>query len=138
MLLSGAPYAAPLARLGQVRSAGITDLRHGRVRPVPAGGAIGDVEGPLPLPSGPRCHAIAGCLGASSKSLRARLAGDGLMPVDSALGQHKDATRTLRFAPERQWVAQGVNHMALLSDAGVHAQLAAWLLPPKNSANGAD
>lgn len=136
MLLGGAPYAAPLARLGKVRSAGITDLRHGRVRPVVAGGHATDAEVPLPLPTGPRCYAIAGCLGTSSKSLKARLAGDGLVPVDSALGQHQDATRTLHFAPERQSVAQGVNHLALLSDAGVYRQLAAWLRPPKNSPIG--
>jgi pimeloyl-ACP methyl ester carboxylesterase len=140
VLLSNAPYAAPLARLGKVRSAGITDLRHGRVRPLVAGSGGKNFDGPeapLPLPTGPRCYAIAGCLGTSSRSLRARLAGDGLVPVDSALGQHEDPARALHFPAERQWVAQGVNHMALLSDAGVHAQLAAWLRPPKNSANGA-
>ncbi len=140
VLLENAPYAAPLSRLGKVRSAGITDLRHGRVRPVVvgvAGSKATDAEAPLPLPdfpAGPRCYAIAGCLGASSKSLKARLAGDGLVTVDSALGLHQDAARTLHFAPDRQWVAQGVNHMALLSDAGVHAQLVAWLRPPANPA----
>jgi pimeloyl-ACP methyl ester carboxylesterase len=135
VLLGGAPYAAPLARLGKLRSAGITDLRHGRVRPAVAGGKASDPEAPLPLPDslqGPRCYAIAGCLGSSSTSLKARLAGDGLVTVDSALGQHKDAARTLHFAPERQRVAQGVNHMALLSDAGVYGQLVAWLRPPAN------
>jgi hypothetical protein len=34
-------------------------------------------------------------------------------------------------------VAQGVNHLALLSDAGVQAQLAAWLSAPVSGANGA-
>jgi hypothetical protein len=138
VILDHMPYAAPLARLGRLRSAGITDLRHGRVRPVAAGARAAkaaepaeaeSAEAPLPLPAGPRCYAIAGCLGASSKSIPARLAGDGLVPVNSALGQHPDAARALHFAPERQWVAQGVNHMALLSDAGVHAQLQAWLRP---------
>ncbi len=146
VLLSNAPYAAPLARLAQVRSAGITDLRHGRVRPVgadsPAGragtpAASAAAEAPLPLPTGPRCYAIAGCLGSHGKSLRARLAGDGLVPVDSALGMHPDATRALHFAPERRWVAQGVNHMALLGDAGVYAQLTAWLASPPHGAGGA-
>jgi pimeloyl-ACP methyl ester carboxylesterase len=140
LLLAASPYAAPLARLGKVRSAGITDLRHGRVRPVPAGGKASDAEAPLPLPDfphGPRCYAIAGCLGASSKSLQARLAGDGLVTVASALGQHKDSARALHFAPERQWLAQGVGHLALLSDAGVYAQLRAWLRPPANRAGGA-
>ena len=139
LLLDGTPYAAPLARLGKVRSAGIMDLRHGRVRPLAAGSQADDAPAPeasLPLPEGPRCHAIAGCLGTSSKSLKARLAGDGLVPVDSALGQHPDPARALHFAPERQWVAQGVNHMALLSDAGVYAQIAAWLRPPGGGPTG--
>jgi pimeloyl-ACP methyl ester carboxylesterase len=137
LLLGAAPYAAPLARLGKLRSAGITDLRHGRVRPPAADGKAGGPEAPLPLPTDPRCYAIAGCLGASSESLRARLAGDGLVPVDSALGQHPDPARALHFAPERQWVAQGVSHMALISDTLVYAQLAAWLRPPANHADGA-
>jgi pimeloyl-ACP methyl ester carboxylesterase len=139
VLLSNAPYAAPLARLGKVRSAGITDLRHGRVRPVAARSQddeAADPEVPLPLPTGPRCYAIAGCLGASSRSLKARLAGDGLVPVDSALGQHKDPARALHFSADRQWVAQGVNHMALLGDAGVHARLAAWLRPAAGGTGG--
>lgn len=137
--LGAAPYAAPFARLGKVRSAGIMDLRHGRVRPLAAGSRADDAPAPeasLPLPEGPRCHAIAGCLGTSSKSLKARLAGDGLVPVDSALGQHPDPARALHFAPDRQWVAQGVNHMALLSDAGVYAQIAAWLRPPGGGPTG--
>jgi pimeloyl-ACP methyl ester carboxylesterase len=130
VLLGATPYAAPLARLGKVRSAGITDLRHGRVRPVLAGSQADDAEAALPLPPGLHCYAIAGCLGASSQSLKARLAGDGLVTVDSALGRHGDPARTLNFAAERQWVAQGVNHMALLSDSAVAAQLRDWLRPP--------
>jgi pimeloyl-ACP methyl ester carboxylesterase len=139
LLLGAAPYAAPLARLGKVRSAGITDLRHGRVRPLVADAKASDAEATLPLPDfpgGPRCYAIAGCLGASSKSLKARLAGDGLVTVDSALGQHQDATRSLHFAPQRKAVAQGVNHMALLSDPGVYAQLLQWLRPPAVGVSG--
>jgi pimeloyl-ACP methyl ester carboxylesterase len=44
LLLDAAPYAAPLARLGRVRSAGITDLRHG-------------LPPDVGLPEGPRCWA---------------------------------------------------------------------------------
>ena len=132
IILGHLPYAAPLARLAKVRSAGITDLRHGRVRPLPAGGRADTPEAPLPLPQGlraPRCWAIAGCLGETAGSLKARLAGDGLVPLDSALGRHADPARALHFAPERQWVAQGVGHMALLGDAGVQARLQAALGP---------
>jgi len=130
ILLNHLPYAAPLARVGGMRSAGITDLRHGRVRHAsdPAG-----ADAPLSLPEGPRCWAIAGSLGQDGRQIRTRLLrgvlGDGLVPLDSALGRNRDANRTLHLAPDRQWVAQGVGHLALLSDVGVQSQLVRWLEP---------
>ena len=66
-------------------------------------------------------------MGRNSRSLKARLAGDGLVPLDSALGRHPDASQALHFPADRQWVADGVGHMALLNDAGVYAQLLRWL-----------
>ena len=123
-VLAAAPYAAPLARLGKVRSAGITDLRHGHCV---------DGTAPLPLPppppTGPRCWTVAAVLGNDEKALTGRLLGDGLVPLASALGQHKQAARTLAFAPERQWVAQATSHMQLLSSPAVAAQLRRWLAP---------
>ena len=120
IVLGAAPYAAPLARLGKVRSAGITDLRHGHCI---AGTA------PLPLPPGPRCWTVAAVLGDGEKALTGRLLGDGLVPLASALGQHKHAERTLAFAPERQCVVQATNHLQLLSSPAVAAQLQRWLMP---------
>lgn len=120
-VLGAAPYAAPLARLGRLRSAGVVDLRHGR---------IGRDDRPVPLPDGVRCHAVAACLGepaAALKPLRSRVLGDGLVPVDSALGRHADATRHLGFAPERQAVLHGMGHLALLSRPEVTRLLARWL-----------
>jgi hypothetical protein len=140
-ILGAAPYAAPLARLGKVRSAGITDLRHGHVRPAPpaTGGDASPVpqEAPAPLPEHVRCYAIAGSLGPDSQGVRARIAGDGLVPVASALGQHKDPARALNFPPDGVWLAEGVNHMALLSDAGVYARLIFWLGSQDAAADGA-
>ena len=118
IVLDTTPYAAPLARLGKVRSAGITDLREGQV--LHDGAAA-------PLPASVRCWAIAAHLGDSEKALKGRLLGDGLVTVDSALGRHKDPARALAFAADRQWVAGNLNHMQLLSDAGVHARLREWL-----------
>ena len=112
LLLGATPYAAPLARLGKVRSAGITGLRHGD---------------PAPLPEGPRCWTIAATLGAEPGATNGRLLGDGLVPLNSAFGRHKDAARSLRFAPERQCVVQDTNHMELLSSPVVAAQLLRWL-----------
>lgn len=133
-LLGQTPYAAPFARLGRLRSEGITDLRHGslvaqdwqgrdRFAPTPA------VPQHLPLPASVRCYAVAGSLGSEPDELKNRLLGDGLVPLDSALGRHRDPQRTLAFAPERQWIAQGVGHLALLEDAAVYAQLLQWLRP---------
>ncbi len=111
-VLGATPYAAPFARLGRIRSAGITDLRHGLA---------------LPLPEGVRCCAAAACLGAPGGALKEKLVGDGLVPLDSALGRHADPARTLAFAPDRQWVGYGMGHLDLLSRAEVYAQLKAWL-----------
>ena len=49
------------------------------------------------------------------------------MPLDSALGRHKDPARTLAFAKDRQWIGYGMNHLDLLSRPEVFAQLRQWL-----------
>ena len=117
LLLDAASYAAPLARLGRLRSAGITDLGHGRI--------AADAR-PVPLPDGPRCHAVAACVGRAAGRLRAHL-GDGLVPVDSALGRHADPARQLRFEADRQVVFERMNHMALLARPEVTQALMRWL-----------
>ena len=123
ILLGAAPYAAPLARLGRVRSAGINDLRHGQLLP----GARVRAHTHVPLPAQPRCHAVAATTGAQTGDLKSRLWGDGLVGVDSALGRHVDVSRTLHFDARRQLQVQGVNHMELLSDAAVAQALLRWL-----------
>ena len=60
LLLSAAPYAAPLARLSQLRSAGINDLRLGNILSSP-GGDHGAPRGPqVDLPAKTRGFAVAG------------------------------------------------------------------------------
>ena len=132
MLLSATPYAAPLARLAKLRSAGITDLRHGNL--VDEDWTSGDrFEGAadrrhaVPLAAGPRHYAIAGTLAAVEGDLKDRLLGDGLVPVASALGKHRLAKRTLKFPPEHQRVFEQVDHLQLLSSEAVFEQLRRWL-----------
>jgi pimeloyl-ACP methyl ester carboxylesterase len=136
IVLGASPYAAPFARLGKVRSAGITDLRHGNLldedwvgRDRFARGA--DRRQHVPLPEHVRCHAIAASIGRQGGELKARLVanglGDGLVPLDSALGRHKEPARTLAFREDRQWVGYGMNHLDLLSRPDVFAQLLQWL-----------
>ncbi|WP_374658805.1 esterase/lipase family protein [Inhella sp.] len=117
LLLGAAPYAAPLARLGKVRSRGITDLRHG----LPP--EVGLPDGP----GGPRCWAMAGAIGQEASCLPPRLLGDGLVRVASGLGQHADPARHLPYPAERRWVAQGVGHLDLLSSRAVARRLLEWL-----------
>jgi pimeloyl-ACP methyl ester carboxylesterase len=136
IVLGATPYAAPFARLGKLRSAGITDLRHGNLvdedwvgRDRFARGA--DRRQHVPLPDPIRCHAVAASIGQQGGDLKSRLLanglGDGLVPLDSALGRHKDPARTLAFAEHRQWVGYGMNHLDLLNRAEVLAQLRQWL-----------
>ena len=132
LLLAATGYSAPFARLGQLRSAGITDLRHGNVQRsdwegharFEALGDGGDHRSPLPLPRGVRCLALAGSLGADTSDLKHTLLGDGLVPVDSALGRHANADMALTFEPRHQWLGQGLSHLDLLSSAAA----ASWMV----------
>jgi pimeloyl-ACP methyl ester carboxylesterase len=125
VLLGAAPYAAPLARLGKMRSAGINDLRHGNI--VNGTGDGSPRPDTVPLPTTARCYAVAGSLGAEAGNAKEHLLGDGLVPVASALGQHREPARRLAFDRERQAVAQGTGHLDLLSSAEVAGALRTWL-----------
>jgi len=127
LLLGTAPHAAPLARLAGLCSAGINDLRLGNVVPGPASDDGTFRCEQVRLPVGTRCFAIAGCLGSAGEGLKSGLPGDGLVPVDSALGHHDQPERRLDFAPERQAVVDRTNHLDLLSSAKVHGLLRQWL-----------
>lgn len=134
-LLGASPYTAALARLGKVRSAGITDLRHASL-------ADADWQGRdrfardaghnkrIPLPSGVRCYAIAGTLAKKPDSLRGALVGDGLVPVASALGLHAERKLSLGLPESQRWTGNGIGHLDLLDNADVYSRLRAWLDSP--------
>lgn len=134
VILGSTPYSRPFAKLGQLRSAGITDLRYGHVLDVDWQGHDRFQRQPdqrqiLPLPEGVACYAVAATLAAKRSLLADRLLGDGLVPLPSALGQHMDPQRTLAFAKSAQWIAYRTGHMALLSSPEVTRQLLLWLTP---------
>jgi pimeloyl-ACP methyl ester carboxylesterase len=113
------PYSAPFTRIGKARSAGITDLRHGTI-------TTGGHEH-VPLPARTQCYALAATLGARRSLVSERLVGDGLVPLDSALGRHPKAAHSLRFPKDRQWVGYGMGHLELLNRPEVYSQLHAWM-----------
>jgi pimeloyl-ACP methyl ester carboxylesterase len=132
MLLGVSRYSAPLARLGKIRSAGITDLRFGnrvdedwkaRDRFEPGR----DRRVALPLPDGVACYVIAATTGKTAGDLSDRLIGDGIVPLASALGRHADPKLALTFDASRQWVAHGTNHLDLLSRPEVYSHMRGWL-----------
>ena len=125
VLLGAAPYAAPLARLGKMRSAGINDLRHGNI--VNGSGDGSPRPDTVPLPTTARCYAVAASLGPEGGSVKEHLLGDGLVPVASALGQHREPARRLAFDRERQAVVHETNHLDLLSSAEVFDAQRTWL-----------
>lgn len=109
------PYSAPLVRLGAARSTGITDLRFGRISP--------DDAPVRALPAELSVYTLAGCLGDAPDDPKARLLGDGLVPVRSALGDG------LRLAAAHRKVVPRTGHLQLLASRSVHDQLLHWLRP---------
>jgi pimeloyl-ACP methyl ester carboxylesterase len=131
-LLGATPYTGPFSRLGRIRSAGITDLRHGSLLDEDWEGkdrfAHGqDTRRPVPLPAAVRCYAIAATSGKSTGDLGGRLLGDGLVPVASALGRHDDLRLTLAFPPEDQRVVFETTHLDLLGHTDVYEHIRGWL-----------
>jgi pimeloyl-ACP methyl ester carboxylesterase len=124
-LMELSPYSAPFTRPGKTRSAGIQDLRHGTI-------TLGEHRF-IPLPKGVDCYAIAATMGARQNLLSDRLIGDGLVPLNSALGKHAQSSRSLRFPKAHQWVGYQMGHLELLHRPEVYSQLRAWLAHPRSS-----
>ncbi len=134
VLLGSTPYSAPFARLAQLRSAGITDLRYGllldedwqgrdRFRRTP------DARTPLPLPERVQCFTVGATLAPRRGSAADRLLGDGLVPLKSALGQHGNAKHRLGFTKDHQFIAYRTGHLELLKSPLVAQKLLQWLEP---------
>ena len=126
------PYTVPFSRLGKLRSSGIADLRRGCLRDEDWQVRERFAEdcaspAPLALPADVRCFAIAATLARSRAPLRERLIGDGLVPVPSALGQHRDPRFALAFPESQQRIVYGANHLDLLNRAVVYQQIRRWL-----------
>lgn len=119
-LLAISAYSRPLALLAARRSAGIRDLRYASLLEADAGRAS-----VLQLPDGVACYAVAATTSKKPTGSPARWLGDGLVPVASALGQHRSPARRLAFTDTALFT--GLGHLGLQTDAAVLAQLQRWL-----------
>lgn len=129
------PYSAPFVRLGRLRSAGIRDLRHGYLRDQDwvhgENDQHVDARTPMPLPAGVRCHAIAtSTQTADAVAVNAVPRGDGLVPIDSALGHHPDPRFDLRIPKSQQWIGYDINHLELLGDLAVYRRIHSAVVRP--------
>lgn len=124
------PFTAPFTRLGRIRSAGIIDLRHGRLidsaEPPPGQGAAA-VQRPAAVfhPAHIRLYSVAATLADHAETLGSRTLGDGLVTVGSALGRHRDPRHCL--PAYQQAVVTRTGHVQLLGHPEVARQVLTWL-----------
>jgi pimeloyl-ACP methyl ester carboxylesterase len=138
VILGSTPYSKPFAKLGQLRSAGITDLRYGHVLDADWQGhdrfrRKPDSRESVPLPEGVACYCVAATTASKRSVVADRLVGDGLVPLRSALGLHDDPKHELKFAKDKQMTAFNMNHMELLTRPEVTEQVVKWLRQVKTS-----
>jgi alpha-beta hydrolase superfamily lysophospholipase len=132
-LLGSSAYAAPFARLGLSRSAGITDLRFGNVQDADWQGRERveqrhDDRRPTPLPNGVASFLVAATTAEHASARRSRWIGDRLVPLGSALGEHPDPALALEAVPaEHRLIVTRADHWDLLSRPEVSDALRRWL-----------
>jgi hypothetical protein len=127
------PYIAPFARLGQARSAGITDLRYGNLQDADLNGGDRhaqrrDERRPTPLPAGVAAYLVAATQATHTRpGLHRAVVGDGLVPLASALGEHRNPALALAVPEDHRLVVTACNHWELLGRQDVYRQMLAWL-----------
>lgn len=127
------PFAGSLAKLGDLRSAGIIDLRYGSIRDadwksleersvLPA-----EFRHPTRLPLHVNTYLVAAALIETHyENKTTSLLGDGLVSVESALGEYTEE-HTLSVPEGHKAIFYGVNHMNLTYNDRVLAQVISWL-----------
>lgn len=132
VVLETIPYSKPFARLGKIRSAGVTDLRYGNLvdedwQDSDRFKMHGDQRKNISLPDQVACYCIAGVAGKESKSKSSILIGDKMVGIKSALGQHKNPDKILDFKKENTWIAYETTHSELLSNPEIYTKIKEWV-----------
>ena len=131
--LEAIPYAKPFARLGKIRSAGVTDLRYGNLldedwQDNDRFKMQGDQRRHISLPEQVECYSIAGIVGEETGSVSPQLLGDTMVGVKSALGQHKIPAKNLQFKKENTSIAYGNAHLDLLNNPQIYSRIKTWIV----------
>ncbi len=124
-------HARLVADVADLRSAGVKDLGHACL--VAADWEESDPHPlrrkprqPVPAPAHAAHHAVGGTITTRERHLLARLLGDGLVRLPSAMGRGTVPHLAPPFAPEDVRVFPGVGHRQLAHHPEVYAQLRAW------------
>jgi len=141
IILEHAPYTKPFTALGQVRSAGITDLRYGNLLHEDWNGHDRFQHRPdsrqiVPLPRSVSCFTVAATRAEKRNILSDHVVGDGLVPLRSALGLHTESGRNLAFTDSSQKILYRTGHTEMLNSAEVNNQITQWLTPVKPANQG--
>ena len=120
--------SSPFISLGKIRSAGITGMRFGSLldedwKSRDRFALSHDQRRPVPLPECVQCYTMgAVALGQTPGPVNAFL-GDGLVPLNIALGDHAVPDLTLAFPTAHKWVGYQMNHMDLLRKKEVYERI---------------
>jgi pimeloyl-ACP methyl ester carboxylesterase len=133
LILESIPYAKPFARLGKIRSAGVTDLRYGNLidedwKNNDRFEMKNDQRKIIKLSKQIEFYSIAAFIGNKTAPLSTQVLGDTLVHVKSALGQHKNPKKNLDFKKENIWISYDSNHLDLLNNLKILDKLKVWLV----------
>lgn len=72
---------------------------------------------------------IAATMRKRAGDLRDRIFGDGLVPLNSALGCHREPDLSLEIPSSQQWIGYSMGHLDLIGQPVVSRQSRRWLAP---------
>jgi pimeloyl-ACP methyl ester carboxylesterase len=127
------PETVPLAKVLELRSEGIRDLRFGSLtdadwRDRDPHARLLDERSEIPLMVGARHHVVAATVTRDPRHPLGRFAGDTLVREDSASGRHSKG-RSIAFDPEYLSVIGGTTHLSLLNHPVAYDLIRRWLTP---------
>jgi hypothetical protein len=133
VILEATPYAKPFAKLGKIRSAGVTDLRYGYIidedwQNKDRFKLLEDNSSNISLPKIISFYSIAAVVGKKTTSVSSALLGDKMVTVKSALGKHSKRSKNLNFKKENTWIAYETSHIELLGSAEIYKKIKSWLI----------